>query len=173
MAINFGVLHTLAFCVLIYTLTTNNCKRIKLYDKNYITITLQDVMLGILTILAFYLTFLNSVPVRSDSLDPVYSSIGDVGIYEYYTFMLGVNRNLLLSTDYIPLLPWLSVFSMGCIMSTRLYPDKKTLFESRSGFNKSFISRLGRKSLLVYIVHQPIIYLILGLLSLILTGRFI
>ena len=173
MAINFGVLHTLAFCVLIYTLTTNNCKRIKIYDKKSITITLQDVMLSILTIFAFYITLCNGVPVRSDSLNPVYSSLGEVGIYEYYTFALGVNRNLLLSTDYIPLLPWLGVFSFGCIISTRFYPDKKSLFESRSALNKSFISKLGRKSLLVYIVHQPIIYLLLGLLSLIVTGRFI
>lgn len=173
MAINFGVLHTLAYSILIYTLTTGNSSKIKLFNHDDVTITLQEVMLSVMAICAICVTIGYSVPLKSDSLFPVYDSIGKVSFSQYYHFALGIKRDLLLSTDYIPLLPWLGVFCIGCILSIRLYPDKKSLFESRNSLSTSFISKIGRKSLLVYIVHQPIIYLVLGLLSLVLTGRFI
>ena len=173
MTINFGILHTLSYSILIYTLTTGGAKRIKVYSHNGVQITLQEIALSVLAVVAIYLTISYSVPLRTDSLFPTYSSIMEVTFSEYYHFALGINRDLLLSTDYIPLLPWLGIFCIGCVFSTRLYPNKKSLFPSRSFLNKWFISKLGRRSLLVYIIHQPIIFALLGVLSFILTGRFI
>lgn len=173
MTINFGILHTLAYSILIYTLTTGGAKRIKVFSHDGVQILLQEIALSILAIVAIYLTVTYSIPLRTDSLYPTYSSITEVTFSEYYHFALGINRNLLLSTDYIPLLPWLGVFCIGCILGTRLYPDKKSLFPTRNFANKWLVSKLGRRSLLVYIIHQPIIFLLLGILSFILTGRFI
>ena len=172
MAINFGILHTLSYSILIFTLTTGGAKRIKIKLKG-VEITLQEIALTILSSVVLSISIIHSVPLRTDSLNPTFSSISEVSISQYLNFAFGINRTLLLSTDYIPLLPWLGVFCIGCILSTRLYPDKKTLFPTRSFFNKSPISKLGRKSLLVYIIHQPIIYLFLGIISLVITGRFI
>lgn len=173
MAINFGILHTLAFSILVYTLTTGGAKRIKLLSYKGVTISLQEVALAVLGIISIYLTISYCVPLRTDSLNPAHGSIFGVSFSEYYYFSLGINNNLLLSTDYIPLLPWIGIFAVGAILSIRLYPDKKSLFPSRESFVKSPLAKLGRKSLLVYVIHQPIIYILLGVISLILTGRFI
>lgn len=173
MTINFGILHTLSYSILIYTLTTGGAKRINVYSHNGVRVTLQEIALIVLATVAIYLTISYSVPLRTDSIFPTHSSITEVTFSEYYHFALGINNNLLLSTDYIPLLPWLGIFCIGCVLGIRLYPDKKSLMPSRSSINNWFPAKLGRRSLLVYIVHQPIIFIVLGILSFVLTGRFI
>lgn len=173
MTINFGILHTLSYSILIYTLTTGGAKRINVYSHNGVKVTLQEIALTMLATVVIYLTVTYSIPLRSNSLFPTYSSITEVTFSQYYHFALGINRNLLLSTDYIPLLPWLGIFCIGCVLSTRLYQDKKSLIPTKSAINKWFPSKLGRRSLLIYIIHQPIIFILLGILSFVLTGRFI
>ena len=70
------------------------------------------------------------------------------------------------SADYLPLLPWLFLFLAGCFAG-RVFrrPDLPRLCY------KDLcppLSWLGRHSLIIYIVHQPVIY---GLLYLFLSGR--
>jgi uncharacterized membrane protein len=65
------------------------------------------------------------------------------------------------SADYYPLIPYLAVFILG-IIAYKLY-----YFQRRSFFNfqvqSKIITGLSRNSLLIYVVHQP---LILGLIML-------
>ena len=75
--------------------------------------------------------------------------------------------------DYMPLIPWMGVFLIGAAAGRVLYKEKKTLFGG-AGKTVRAITRplefMGRHSLIIYLVHQPVIY---GVLYLIfkLTGR--
>lgn len=65
--------------------------------------------------------------------------------------------------DYMPLFPWLGVFFLGCVIGRTCYKDKKTLFNR--GDTMKAIARpvefIGRHSLIIYLVHQPVVYGIL------------
>lgn len=66
--------------------------------------------------------------------------------------------------DYMPLFPWLGVFMIGCVIGRLCYKEKKTLFAGRGKVMRA-ISRpvefIGRHSLIIYLVHQPVVYGIL------------
>ena len=66
--------------------------------------------------------------------------------------------------DYMPLFPWLGVFLIGCVIGRLCYKDKKTLFAGRGKVMKAVarpVEFIGRHSLIIYLVHQPVIYGIL------------
>ena len=69
--------------------------------------------------------------------------------------------------DYMPLFPWLGVFLIGCVIGRICYKDKKTLFAGR-GKVMTAIARpvefIGRHSLIIYLVHQPVVYAVLFLI---------
>ena len=69
--------------------------------------------------------------------------------------------------DYMPLFPWLGVFLIGCVIGRLCYKDKKTLFAGR-GKVMTAVSRpvefIGRHSLIIYLVHQPVVYIVLLLI---------
>ena len=69
--------------------------------------------------------------------------------------------------DYMPLFPWLGVFMIGCVIGRICYKDKKTLFAGR-GKAMTAIARpvefIGRHSLIIYLAHQPVVYVILFLI---------
>jgi uncharacterized membrane protein len=66
--------------------------------------------------------------------------------------------------DYMPLFPWLGVFLIGCVIGRTCYKDKKTLFAGK-GKVMTAVARpvefIGRHSLIIYLVHQPVIYALL------------
>lgn len=77
--------------------------------------------------------------------------------------------------DYMPLFPWLGVFLIGCVIGRLCYKDKKTLFAGK-GKVMTAIARpvefIGRHSLIIYLVHQPVVYAVLYLIFLIIrTAR--
>lgn len=77
---------------------------------------------------------------------------------------LGLKPAEFVTVDYFPLLPWLGVVSLGLFAGKILYPNYKRRFHlpdlSKNPFTEIF-SFLGRHSLLIYLIHQPILILIL------------
>ncbi|MBM4240522.1 MAG: DUF1624 domain-containing protein [Euryarchaeota archaeon] len=72
------------------------------------------------------------------------------------------------TVDYFPLLPWLGVVSIGLFVGNILYKNYLRRFSLPDLSNLSIIrlfSFLGRNSLLIYLIHQPIIIIILYLLG--------
>lgn len=69
--------------------------------------------------------------------------------------------------DYLPIFPWLGIFFVGAAIGRASYSDKKSKLPDRPEAVRKIASPiefLGRHALVIYIVHQPIIY---GLLALI------
>lgn len=71
------------------------------------------------------------------------------------------------SLDYFPLFPWLGLILLGIYYGNLLYPRGKRSFALKNLKNPvaDFLGLLGRNSLLIYLVHQPIILGIILALS--------
>ena len=70
---------------------------------------------------------------------------------------LGIFPRYFASSDYFPLLPCLGYFLIGGGLSKWLYQNKKSLLPQPRVFPFNALGFLGRHSLLIYIVHQPVI----------------
>lgn len=74
------------------------------------------------------------------------------GIMNYIGFM----EEGFVSADYFPLLPWLFLFFAGYFLCRVLMENN--LLENLKGRNIPFISAVSRNSLLIYLIHQPVVY---------------
>ena len=62
--------------------------------------------------------------------------------------------------DYLPILPWLGFFFVGVVIGNTSYRDRKSLLPNIPSFLCSVLSPfawIGRNSLWIYLLHQPII----------------
>lgn len=79
----------------------------------------------------------------------------------------GIHPETFVSVDYTPLFPWSGLVLIGLGFGDRMYPDGRRGFEVPP-FPLAITSRLavlGRHSLAIYLVHQPLIILILHLVA--------
>ena len=68
------------------------------------------------------------------------------------------------SFDYFPLIPWLGIFLVGAALGKTVYASKRSLLPW--SLPRTFVNFAGRHSLLIYIVHQPVIMGLLYILGL-------
>lgn len=80
-----------------------------------------------------------------------------------YLFISGIYSENFVSSDYYPLFPWLGVFLFGMAFGQIFYSNRKSIFNFNLGDN--LLSRMGRHTLMCYIVHQPLIILVLTLIN--------
>jgi len=76
---------------------------------------------------------------------------------------LGFVPKSLYTFDYFPLLPWFGVVMIGLFFGNMLYANGRRQFRIFSLPEKHaarFFSFLGRHSLLIYLVHQPLLILV-------------
>lgn len=80
----------------------------------------------------------------------------------YVSAYFGFPQKVFFSTDYFPLLPWIFLFITGYFIG-RLFKEKQ-LFQKQLTYGIKPLSFIGRHSLIIYLVHQPVIYLFLVIL---------
>lgn len=88
---------------------------------------------------------------------------------------LGLQAEGIVSSDYRPLLPWFGVFLLGVFAGNLLYPNGTRQFAIRDLSHLPLISTLsfiGRHSLVIYLVHQPVLIALLSALGIIDLGIF-
>ncbi len=68
------------------------------------------------------------------------------------------------SFDYFPLIPWFGIFLIGAALGKSIYAPRLSLLPW--GLPQTFVNAAGRHSLLIYIVHQPVILAVLYTLGL-------
>lgn len=135
MPIWFGVLHLLGFSMLFFGLTR------KLWD---LTPRKAAPVLFIALIVAGALA--------TAYLRPTSGYIGIRGLL----WVLGWSQPGFISFDYFPLLPWLFVFLLGTWAG--LYIAERKLPEWLYEAEPPVFPAIGRKALLIYILHQPVLY---------------
>ena len=133
----FGILHCLAVSMLLYGAVFKNVS------------AAANALCGAIVIgLAALLPILKEgLLIRSDWLIP-----------------LGLPSPSFSSLDYFPLVPWFGVFLIGAALGKTVYASKRSLLPWR--LPQTFVNFAGRHSLLIYIVHQPLIMGVLYVLGL-------
>lgn len=75
---------------------------------------------------------------------------------------LGIHEETFTSVDYTPIIPWLSFFFIGSFIGHYLYPNGKSKHSiSANNVIAKLLAAFGRHSLFIYLIHQPLIILIL------------
>lgn len=76
-----------------------------------------------------------------------------------WLFPLGLTHPQFSSADYFPLFPYLGFFLMGAVLGRTLYRCKKSLLPSADPqiLPLRFLIACGRRSLTIYLLHQPIL----------------
>lgn len=94
-----------------------------------------------------------------------------LGFYRFPFFILlwlGFRPEAYAPVDYLPLLPWFSFVCFGLFTGRLLYPEGQTRFKlpelSKNLVVKS-LTWIGRHSLWIYLIHVPVIYGVLVLLT--------
>ncbi|BDZ70198.1 heparan-alpha-glucosaminide N-acetyltransferase [Methanobacterium petrolearium] len=87
---------------------------------------------------------------------------------------LGLKPSVFVTVDYFPLFPWLGVVSLGLFIGKVLYTKYKRRYPlpdlSKNLVIKIF-SFLGRHSLIIYLIHQPILIMVLYMLGVLDLGN--
>ncbi|MFH0889955.1 MAG: heparan-alpha-glucosaminide N-acetyltransferase [Candidatus Aenigmatarchaeota archaeon] len=81
---------------------------------------------------------------------------------------LGIMPQNFYTFDYFPLFPWFGLILIGIWMGNTLYPNSERGFAIKDLSRNFTIKRLvfiGRNSLMIYLIHQPLIILLLLLLG--------
>jgi uncharacterized membrane protein len=70
------------------------------------------------------------------------------------------------ASDHFPILPFIGWFMLGTVLGRTVYKDRKTLLPSvnESSAAVRFFCWCGRNSLWIYLLHQPVLYLVTELL---------
>ena len=140
--IYFGVLHCLGVCMLLWPTYKNT---------PWWGLLLHGLFLVILGLYLSELQHSHQLTVASNYLVP-----------------LGLCPEGFLSSDYFPLLPNLGFFLIGSAIGKTLYRKKESLLPMVRQENciVRFFSFFGRHSLLIYLLHQPLVAGILYLITL-------
>jgi uncharacterized membrane protein len=83
---------------------------------------------------------------------------------------LGFMPDHFYTVDYFPIFPWFGVVLIGMFFGNLLYPDYTRKFNlyDLSNFNfTGLFYLLGRHSLIIYLIHQPILIILLYLLGIV------
>ena len=127
----FGVLHCIGLSIIL--------------SIPFLKFKSYNIVFGIAIILIGYIVGL--FPVENPSILHLTIGFHQTGIWNY-------------TVDYFPLLPWFGVILVGIAVGNFLYKDNKRRFNipDLSKYKPATIfSWLGQHSLVVYLLHQPII----------------
>lgn len=123
----FGILHCLAACAILYALMRPALERIPH--------GLAPVLWILLTLL---FTWLTAVVVPESG----------------WFWPFGFENAAFVSADYYPLLPWLFVYLLGAWAGPYIFGHRLPAWFYR--MRCAFLEKIGRWSLWVYILHQPV-----------------
>lgn len=79
-----------------------------------------------------------------------------------FTAFLGFPERSFFSTDYFSFLPWIFLYAAGYFLY-RIWEKEKVIPARWLNREIPFLTALGKRALLLYLIHQPILYTILQL----------
>jgi uncharacterized membrane protein len=146
--IPFGILHTIGYSMLIYSL-------IDIFVKNkYVSL-----VIGLAVIAFYYLIPYLGVGELKDLTLSMFDK-------KFYLSLLGFGD--LPSADFFGMVPWFGFFFIGVFLGKTVYKKRVSVIPSIDGkWNKLFIF-LGQNSIWVYLLHQVVLlllFVIIGLLA--------
>ena len=129
MPIIFGILHFLSFCMIFYGLTG------KLWEK--LTGVWFPILCAVLVAVSAW-------------------AVSHVAVDSKYLWVFGWIYPGFVSYDYFPLFPWVFVFLLGTWLGAPIKEHR--LPEWFYNADMPLFPKIGRLSLIIYVIHQPILY---------------
>lgn len=147
----FGILHLLGTCVILYALLK------KLIDK-------VPAPLGITACVLLFFVFYN-VDKGYLFFEPFEVKLPESLYASGSLMMLGFRSPLSSYSDYFPLLPWMFSFFAGVFIGR--YLTSRELPEGMYKSRVPLFSLLGTNAFFIYLIHQPLIFGVYYIISLI------
>lgn len=150
----FGILHFLAVCMILFGLTKPFFGKIPFWPGFVGCIVLYVLTMGISSgTIGFGSSFALHLPASLYATN--------------WLAPLGIYNASFTSSDYFPLFPWIFVFLAGTFFGRFAAAEQFPKFTYRSHVPP--LSFMGRHALIIYIVHQPVIYGVLWCISFIIS----
>lgn len=146
-----GILHHLAFAIVILELLKPVLVKIP---------PVAGIVFNLVIAILTFNLYERKISLFGATLLEIPKSIMNGGL----SYLLGLKiDNITISSDYYPLLPWITFFFIGFFLTSYVSNEPVKSFLSKKRCN--FLAKAGRHSLLIYLVHQPIVYGILYLIT--------
>lgn len=146
--IKFGVIHMLASCILIWCV-------VKFIFRDPFKVAAACFVIALL------------VFIINDQIDYLTSDL--VVNNNYFAFIHETTAESILEFspgDYFPLIPYLGMFMIGAAIGPVIYKSRKSLLPFLDKYDwYRPVNFLGRHTLEIVVLHQPIITFFLGLIS--------
>lgn len=139
----FGILHFLGASMIIYALFKDSIDKAKPVISSIISLTVFLCLFGL----------------PSGSILFGKADVPRELYFSKYLAVLGLPGEGFSSADYFPLLPWFFLFLAGCFIGKYFKERKVPNFMLKK--HSKFLSLIGSHTLIIYIIHQPVIYAIL------------
>ncbi|MGN0466429.1 MAG: heparan-alpha-glucosaminide N-acetyltransferase domain-containing protein [Lachnospiraceae bacterium] len=140
----FGILHFLGVIIILYWLVLNK-----------LTFLPTIPMIGINAVL-FFILHLTKI---GDRIFILLQNLFKNLIHQKWLCFFGLPDKDFISSDYFPIFPWIFLFLFGVFLGKYIKEnERKFLTDRKPIFLLSFI---GRHTLFIYMIHIPIIWIIL------------
>lgn len=138
--IQFGILHLLGICMMLYPALK--------HLPNWALLVFSAVAFGI------------GLWFENITLYPNTAAAFDI---RNYLFVFGLQPLGFAAGDYFPIFPNLSYFMLGILLGRTAYKEKTSLFPNfpHNNFVVRILKFIGRNSLWLYLLHQPVIFAVL------------
>lgn len=143
----FGILHFFGLAMIIGGL---------LYDKMKKIPTKAGIIVSLILFLLTYNLFNGYIGISDYRLN-----LPQFLLNKIFLFPIGFKCENVFSADYYPILPWIFMFFIGIFAGRLIKENKAPLFFYKSHYKP--IANIGQKTLLIYLIHQPILILMLFL----------
>ncbi|MDO4508453.1 MAG: heparan-alpha-glucosaminide N-acetyltransferase [Lachnospiraceae bacterium] len=148
----FGVLTFLGSAGFI-TIIVDKLNKIIVSKINESTFNLTMLIGMLLLFISFFNVNFGYIIFPKKTLLPKYLYDG------YFMTFIGFPDPSFFSTDYFAILPWIFLYLSGYFMQKTI-GNKQAVVKYLLNDRFKFISYLGRNSLIIYMVHQPVLYLV-------------
>lgn len=144
--VRFGILHLLGVCMLLFPLLK------PLFSK------IPPIIGVLLSLFLFF--FCWNLPDGRLGLWGLFSISLPRAPYEWgFLFWLGFPGPTFFSSDYFPLFPWLFAFLAGGFFGVLVKEHRLPQWIYRP--HLPFLAFIGRHTMIVYLLHQPVVYSVL------------
>ena len=102
-----------------------------------------------------YLNLVFAIPIIAVGL-----YLFDLSFDFQWLLWLGFRPQYFQTVDYFPLLPYFGIILIGIFLGKKLYPNYERRLKLKDSSNKKpvkFFEFLGKKSLIIYLIHRPVI----------------